>query len=303
MRRILPVFLLLGLAASASRTPAATAVFLPVADTSLLEINPTNNLGGFPGMNSGTTQEYKRTRALLRFDLTSLPTNTIIFAATLKLEVTRQPDEPPNNTTFGLYRMLRPWGEGDKSPITQPGKGLPAAPGEATWECAFHATNTWSVPGGAPEVDYSSVESASQFIYGVGESPYYFETTPELVADVATWIRQPASNHGWMLLCNDELSNFTARRFGSREDPNYPPELVIEYLVPPRIDQFEKLGNNFNLSFLARPGQNYVIEYRNSLTAGTWQSLAAVPPVLQETQILLVDTVAVPQRFYRVRTH
>src|SRR5687768_12013217 len=66
---------------------AVTNIFIPVADTSLLEISPTNNLGGYAGMNAGTTQEYKKTRALMRFDFSSLPTNTIILSAALQIEV------------------------------------------------------------------------------------------------------------------------------------------------------------------------------------------------------------------------
>jgi len=303
LRRVILSLILVGLAVPALRTAAVTNTFIPSADTSLLEINPTNNLGGFAGMNAGTTQEYKKTRALLRFDLTRLPTNTVILSAMLQLEVTREPDEPPNNTTFGLHRMLRPWGEGEKSPVSQPGKGLPATPGEATWECAFHSTNTWTVPGGAPDVDFSSIESASQFIYGVGESPYRFETTPELVADLTTWVRNPPANFGWMLLCNDELSNFTARRFGSREDGSYPPVLEVEYLIPPRIDPIQKVGGQFNLSFLAHAGQTYTVQFRNSFNSGNWQTLAITGPFAQETQVLVVDTIALPQRCYRLSTY
>jgi hypothetical protein len=110
----LPRKLTIALAAACSiaSSPAlaVTNIFLPVADTSLLEVAPDNNVGGFVGMNSGSTQEFNRTRALMRFDLSSLPTNTLILSAMLQLEVTRQPDELANNTTFGVHRMLRPWG-------------------------------------------------------------------------------------------------------------------------------------------------------------------------------------------------
>lgn len=299
----LAIVIVLCLAFSAPWAGAVTNTFVPVADTSLLEINPTNNLGGFAGMNAGTTQEYKKTRALMRFDLSSVPTNAMILSAMLQLEVTRQPDEPPNSTTFGLHRMLRPWGEGNKAPVTQPGKGLPASPGEATWECAFHPTNTWTIPGGAPDVDFSSVESSSQFIYGTGESPYQFETTPELVADVSTWITNPQSNFGWMLLCNDEFSNFTARRFSTREDTfNTPPFLELHYLVPPQIDSIQSHAGQIHLIFLARAGQQYVIEYRSSLSSGSWQTLAHLNPQPQDTQVLVIDTVTTPQRLYRLNT-
>ncbi|HEX5219641.1 MAG TPA: DNRLRE domain-containing protein [Verrucomicrobiae bacterium] len=276
-----------------------------MADTSLLEVAPTNNLGGYPGMNAGTTQEYQRTRALMRFDFSSLPTNTVILSAAFQIDVTRQPDEPPNHTTFGLHRMLRPWGEGNKSPVgQQAGKGLPASFGEATWECAFHPTNAWTVPGGAPDIDFSSVESSSQFIYGTGESPYRFETSPELVADITTWVRQPTHNHGWMLLCNEESVNFTARRFSTREDSlNSSSFLELQYLVPPQFESIQRAGSQCNLSFIARAGQSYGIQYCDSFTSSEWLSLTAIPPFSQDTNILFIDTTSAPQRFYRLETY
>jgi hypothetical protein len=200
--------------------------------------------------------------------------------------------------------MLRPWGEGNKSPVGQQGgKGLPASPGEATWECAFHPTNAWAIPGGAPDVDFSSVESSSQFIYGTAESPYRFETSPELVADVTTWVSQPAHNYGWMLLCNEESVNFTARRFSTREDTvNAPPFLELQYLVPPRFESIQRVGNQCNISFIARVGQSYNIQCRESFTTGEWQPLTAIPPFSQDTNILFIDTSSAPQRFYRLDT-
>jgi hypothetical protein len=304
LRRVLLIFAFGLLALPIQRAVAAAQVFLPVADTSLLEVNPDNNLGGFVGMNSGTTQNYPRTRALLRFDLTSLPTNSLILGAALQLEVTYDPPdgEPVNNATFGLHRMLRSWGEGDKSPTSQPGRGLPATPGEATWNYAFYPTNAWTDPGGAVDVDFSSVESSSQFIYGVGDSPYRFETTPELVADVAAWVNHPASNFGWMLLCDDEASNFTARRFGTREDVNNAPFLEIEYLVPPQIDSVQKTGDQFEINFTAQVGQSYEVQYCGSLTNSSWLPLTNFGPVTATAPVQVFDGANHPQRFYRLNT-
>ena len=304
LRRDCVISGVLGFLLSSSISQAVTNTFYPVADTSLLEVSPTNNLGGYPGMNAGTTQEFKKTRALMRFDFSSLPTNTVILSADLQIEVTRHPDEPPHHSTFGLHRMLRGWGEGNKSPAgQQAGKGLPASPGEATWECAFHPTNAWTIPGGASDVDFSSIESSSQFIYGTFESPYRFETTPELVADVTAWIRQPTANFGWMLLCNEESANFTARRFSTREDTlNAPPFLVVEYLVPPQFESIQRASNQCNLSFVARAGQSYGVQYRDSFTAGEWQTLTTISPPSQDTNILFVDITSAPQRFYRLDT-
>lgn len=286
--------------------PAATNFFITTADTSLLEVAPTNNHGGFIGMNAGTTQNYKRTRALFRFDLSSLPTNTVVQAASVILAVTRQPDEPPTSTTFGLHRMLRPWGEGDKNPppvSPGSGSGLPASPGEATWNYAFFPTNAWSTPGGAIGVDFSSTESSFQFIYGVAESPYRFENTPELTADVADWITHPQTNFGWLLLCTEEFFNFTARRWGTREDPNNPPLLELSYLVPPLLQISRTNPGPTRLQFTAWADQTYEVLYRNSLATGVWLPLTNLVAAPTNYTAIVFDSASVTQRFYRVTAY
>jgi hypothetical protein len=290
-------------AALSQTTPRAGAIsvtLVPAADTSLIEVAPTNNNGGQEWLLCGRTQNGPRNRALFRFDLSNIPTGAVIQYAALTLEVTRVPDEPPVNSTFGLHRMLRPWGEGNKAATgaTPPGRGLPADPGEATWLSAFHPTNAWSAPGAAEGADFSSVESSFQFITGV--DTYLFDSTPELVGDVQDWVNHPESNYGWLLLCNDEGSIFSARRFASREDPNAPPQLVIEYTVPLRIDGAWKAGDEFTLSFLAQPGLIYTVEYCDAPGANAWQPLAFVWTPTEARRFEVVDTASAPQRFYRL---
>lgn len=287
-------------------TWAVTNIFITAADTSLLEVAPTNNHGGFIGMNSGTTQNFKRTRALLHFDLSSLPTNTVVFSAAVQLAVTRQPDEPPPAITFGLRRMLRPWGEGNKNPpATSPsaGSGLPASPGEATWNHAFFPTNAWSTPGGASGVDFSATESSFQQVYGVGESPYRFENTPEMIADVAAWISQPQTNFGWMLLCNEEHLNFSARRWGTREDVNNPPLLELDYLVPPILQIVKTNPVQTQLHFTAWAEHSYDVFYRNSLITGTWLPLTNLVAAPTNYAAVVFDSASLTQRFYRVTAY
>jgi hypothetical protein len=36
-----------------------------------------------------------------------------------------------------------------------------------------------------------------------------------------------------MFMCDDEATPFTARRFGSREDPNASPQLTIQFMAVP----------------------------------------------------------------------
>ena len=293
--------LLLGLGFCALRAGAVSLRLIPSADTSLIEIAPTNNNGGQAWLLSGKIQnDVYRDRALMKFDLSALPTNAIVLSAAVTLEVTRQPGDGLANAPFGLYRMLRPWGEGDKVATTVPGQGMPATAGEATWFCSFYPTNEWTAPGGASGVDYADIESAFQFIYGTGQSPYRLESTPELVADVQSWVNNAQSNFGWMLLCDDEATPFTARRFGSREDSAAPPILEIEYLVPPYIASASRPGDQFHLSFTTWPGQSYRVEFRDSLSAGAWQTLTNLGLASSTAPVLITDPVIGPQRFYRV---
>jgi hypothetical protein len=293
--------LMLALGFCALRADAVSIMLIPSADTSLIEIAPTNNNGGQAWLLAGKIQnDVYRDRALMKFDVSALPANATVRSAVVTLAVTRQPGDGLANAPFGLYRMLRPWGEGDKVATTVPGQGVPATPGEATWQHAFYPTNEWSVHGGAPDVDFSDLESSFQFIYGTGQSPYRFESTPELVADVQGWVKNPQSNYGWMLRCDDETTPFTARRFGSREDPDAPPQLEIEYLVPPDIASAGLVGGQFQFRFTIWPGQSYTVEFRDSLPAGTWQTLTNLGPASDATPVLITDTVIGPQRFYRV---
>jgi len=291
---------LVGLGLFAIRAGAVSATNVSTADTSLLEVSPSNNNGGQAFVISGHIQNPFRARGLFKFDLAGLPTNTVIQSVALELTVTRQPVDGHANAAFGLHRMLRPWGEGNKIAVVAfPGQGLAATGGEATWLHSFYPTNAWTEPGGAPDVDFVSEESSFQFIYVVGES-YRFESTPELVGDVQGWVNNPPSNFGWMLICDDESTPFTARHFGSREDPDAAPSLVIEYLVPPRIGSVQRAGNQFTFAFTTWPGQNYGIEWRDSLSSAGWHPLTNVGLATNTTQVLIVNTVTAPQRFYRV---
>jgi hypothetical protein len=285
---------------AAARADGAFVTVTPAADTSLIEFAPTNNHGAQEWVNSGTTQNGPRNRGLFRFDLTVIPATAVIISAELVFSVTGQPVDGLANAPFGLYRMLRPWGEGDKSSVLTPGQGLPASPGEATWLHSFYPTNAWSAPGGAPGVDFHGFESAFQFIYGVGESPYRFESTPELVEDVQGWVNAPESNFGWMLLCDDEDSLFTARRFASREDANNAPVLEVEYVLPPRIEHARQVGDEYRFSFTAEIGVMYRVEFRDSISPGDWQTLTNVFIEDSSAEIEIIVPRTSTQRFFRL---
>ncbi len=276
----------------------------PVADTFLSQNFPSNDFGGMPHVSAGTTQEFKRNRALFRFDVAgALRDGSQVLSAKLVLELTGEPVDGFNFADFGLHRMLQPWGEGSQTnaPGLGLGRGAPAATNEATWFLRFAFTpEAWGAPGGAMDHDYTAAASAMQTIYGFGDSPYEFGPTSQTVADVQSWLDDPARNFGWMLLCHAEETDFTARRFGSREDARNRPQLLIDYLVAPRIDAVVAFGGELHFSFIAAAGQTHVVEYREAVTTGLWQTLTNLDVPAETTRITVSDPLLATPRFYRV---
>src|ERR1051325_6481211 len=229
---------------------AGSVTLTPSADTTLMENYPTNNLGGARYFNSGSIQngslpppyQYPRNRGLLKFDIAGqVPAGAKVTSVSLVVEVTLiAADNPGSSSQYDMHRVLRPWGEGDKfnfgSPSQDPqGLGAPATTNEATW---FHrlafTTNTWAAPGGAAGIDYATNLRAFKYLYGPTFSPYYFDSSPAIVADIQFWLDQPENNFGWILIAHPETAAWTARRFGSRES-SLSPRLVIDFVLPPTI--------------------------------------------------------------------
>jgi len=289
------------------RLHADSAVLTSVADTTLIEAAPDNNLGGAPIVNAGTTQTFTRNRGLFRFDIASeIPPGSRITRVDFVVAVTGKPNEPPPPSTFGLHRVLKPWGEGDKAspdPL-HPGLGAQATTDEATWKARFaFTTNNWTVPGGGATNDFAPEISAETVVYDTGDSPYTFYSTPALVADAQAWLDDPTTDFGWMIICESEEINFTARRFASREDPDpdNAPQVLIEY-VPPAIEQVQSTGSQLTFSFTAQAGQGYTVEFRDSISALlNWSTLTNFAAQPASTNIVVSDAITNRQRFYRLR--
>jgi hypothetical protein len=216
---------------------AEVLVFNPIADTSLIEIAPDANLGGAAFFNAGTTGHATgfRNRALMQFALSeTIPAGSIINSATLTLDVVRQPAADLAPSTFGLHRVFTAWGEGDKMPEFEgsPGLGAPATAGEATWLFRFLGGAAWAEPGGQADLEFAAAPSSTAFVYGIGD-PVNFESTLDLMADVQSWVNNPQSNFGWMLMTEDESVRRSARSFASSEDGGGGPVLVVDFTPVP----------------------------------------------------------------------
>lgn len=217
------------------------------ADTTLLEIDPNNNLGGTDFFNAGTTSDGYRNRALLFFDLGALlPPGSLVTGVELSLDVVRQPQSGHQNSVFSLRRSLLSWYEGVQVPEDpqSPGRGALASPGESTWDERAAGSSLWPQPGGS----YSPTASSSAFVSSVGE-PVLFVSTSSLVADLQFWIDHPESNFGWTLVSESEGVGKTARSFASRES-GFGPTLTVQYTPVPEPGTLALLSL-FLLGFVA----------------------------------------------------
>src|SRR5262249_49951778 len=161
-------------------------------------------------------------RGLLKFDIAgAIPAGSRIIGASLLLYVVRTPGDGYDVGYFDLRRLLRNWGEGTNKTSSAPGQGYPATLNQATWLSPLAlSTNLWFAPGAAATNDYDPRVSASQIVYTEFQSPYQFPDPADdpapMLADVQRWLDVPASNYGWIFICESETSPNTTRRFGSR---------------------------------------------------------------------------------------
>lgn len=297
--KLLAFFFTLGLVWGGHLSGASIDLYA-VADTTLIQLEPTNNMGAQPHINAGTTLNGNTNRALFRFSIAGqIPAGSKIRSATVTLVVVGFPVDEPAESNFQLHKLLKPWGEGAKFNTNNIGRGVPATADEATWVHRFaETTNTWAIPGGASSLDYAAIPSGEQFVYG--PNVYYFNSTSNLVEDVQAWLDRPEENFGWLLKTQDETVHTTARRFGSRENAFNEPTLTIDYLPPPQITDALIEGEAFRFSFLADAGQAYVVEFKNALSGtNNWLTLTNLPPSEETVPVTITNAISAA-RFYRV---
>lgn len=210
-----------------STAVADTAVLKSVADVTLIEPNDGlqyalgaayNIYCGRVGVSgSGTLR-----RAIVRFDLSSIPTGSTILSVSYKAYMS-QTSSGANDCK--LHRMLAPWGEGTSFAFG--GGGTSPEVNDATWKYNFWPTSTWAVPGGV----FVPTASATKSVNAVGS--YTWATVPALVSDVQLWLNTPAVNYGWVMIGN-EATLETAKRFESREsaDATRHPAITVVYTLP-----------------------------------------------------------------------
>jgi hypothetical protein len=224
---LLPLVIATALGGIAPRLAIADIINInPIKDNTLYEFDPaegdqSNALGNH--FFAGETALGELRRGVLAFDIAgNIPAGSAILGVTLSLNMSRTFSETPR--TVELHKLLADWGEGTSVAPGEEGEGAPATTNDVTWRHRFFDTIFWTTEGG----DFSATVSASQSVGAVG---MYTWTSSQMVADVQSWLNNPAANFGWLVL-GDESEIGTAKRFDTRESAS-PPVLTIQFRPAP----------------------------------------------------------------------
>lgn len=221
-----------GVLVQGASAQTVTVTLPAIADNTLYQDflgNFSNGLG--PSLFAGKTQGGDIRRALVRFDLSAIPTGATISSASMTLRQSRQRDSTQPEV-MAIHRVLASWGEGTSNAGSPGGSGAPSTNGDATWIHRFYnetpgLAQLWANAGG----DFNETPSGTASV-GSALTTYTW-TGARMVTDVQGWIDDRSSNFGWILL-GDETENQSARRFDSRESGTSAnrPGLVVRYVIP-----------------------------------------------------------------------
>jgi len=206
---------------------AAIIVINPSQDNTLYEYDPAEgDMSNALGLHlfAGETGMGELRRGVIAFDIAAhIPAGSTITVVSLSMNMSRTAVETAR--TIELHKLLADWGEGTSHAPGEEGDGAPATANDATWRHRFFDTIFWTNEGG----DFSAIVSASQSVGAIGQ---YTWTSAQMVADAQSWLDNPGSNFGWLVL-GDESTIATSKRFDTRESAS-PPVLTIQYIPGPR---------------------------------------------------------------------
>jgi len=173
------------------------------ADSRLVSNQPDTNYGSSAYMDTSTTPRH----SVVRFDISSIPTDSGISSATLSLYVT----SVLNNKdylyrTVGARRILVDWVE---------------------------STVTWNTPGSTEGTHYASTATATKDIYGTSANENQFYDW-DVTTDVSDFVAGTQTNYGWRMVDEGGDATSTVITYVTKEDANAAnhPKLTVTYTAP-----------------------------------------------------------------------
>ena len=175
--------------------------------------------------NAGLNTPNTTRRGLIAFDIAgNVPPGATIDSVDLTLHMSRTVAGPES---LAIHRVLKDWGEGASNAGSPGGMGAASQRGDATWIHTSFDTGFWQSAGG----DFQATSSAARIVDDIGF--YTWPSTARVVEDVQSWLDVPEANSGWVII-GDETTNFTTKRFDTRENPNSAsrPVLTVRFCDP-----------------------------------------------------------------------
>ena len=219
-------------------TLSAAAIAASAVSADTLDLNPYKDATifddgevaiGVGDLFVGTTQQDSTRRALLAFDLGSIPTGAVVNSATLTLYGV----QGFGSYTTGAHRVTTDWNQG---PATGGGGGggipSPAGPTDATWT-QTGLGGAWSSIGG----DFiGAATDTTNLTFGD-------VNTFDVTADVQGFVNGDFANFGWILVSQIEGQTRNVWKLGGSENSqaNYP-ILTIDFVPAPSTAGLLALG-------------------------------------------------------------
>ena len=211
-------------------------------DNTIFQSNVNNSLGAGQAIFAGNSGQSSPRRGLIDFDIAgSIPAGSTIHSVQMTLYLNSVAGGSTSSPTVHLYRLSNDWGEGTAGSAVNGalgvGQGFAAGVGDATWNARHFSATTptlWNTPGG----DFAAADSAAMAIVGTTlNTSYTWGSTAGMVADVQSWLNNPSTNSGWLLM-GDEGSPSTVRGFWTREAARtgqgaFVPQLQVTYTAVP----------------------------------------------------------------------
>jgi hypothetical protein len=180
----------------AARVDATTVTIDPSSQDTFILEDSPNALKGTTARIKARSRAAKRWRGLVQFDLSSIPQFSTINSATLRLYEVAPPGVAK---THGVHLVSDPWLQSTAKWSNQPAH-------------AASATATTAV--------------------GTIKGERTFTVTP----DVRSWVDDPPTNHGWMVIdqaegdTNWDIVKYVARE--TRDNATHKPKLDVDFTAP-----------------------------------------------------------------------